>query len=132
MLVISNFDKLDSENKTYKSSIYTLPINGGTPKLITKNSPSYWHGWSPNGRHWHIVQNEMGILIFTPLMEEKKKRLTISDGLDDGPDYSSDGKYIYFNSYRTGHMQIWRMQSDGTNQEQLTFDDNSNWFASIT
>jgi Tol biopolymer transport system component len=60
-------------------------------------------------------------------MEEKKKRLTISDGLDDGPDYSSDGKYIYFNSYRTGHMQIWRMQSDGTNQEQLTFDDNSNW-----
>jgi Tol biopolymer transport system component len=26
-------------------------------------------------------------------------------------------------------MQIWRMQSDGTNQEQLTFDDNSNWFA---
>jgi hypothetical protein len=30
MLVISNFDKLDSENKTYKSSIYTLPINGGT------------------------------------------------------------------------------------------------------
>jgi Tol biopolymer transport system component len=36
MLVISNFDKLDSENKTYKSSIYTLPINGGTPKLITK------------------------------------------------------------------------------------------------
>jgi Tol biopolymer transport system component len=73
----------------------------------------------------------MGILIFTqyPLMEEKKKRLTISDGLDDGPDYSSDGKYIYFNSYRTGHMQIWRMQSDGTNQEQLTFDDNSNWFA---
>jgi Tol biopolymer transport system component len=54
--------------------------------------------------------------------------LTISDGLDDGPDYSSDGKYIYFNSYRTGHMQIWRMQSDGTNQEQLTFDD-SNWFA---
>jgi Tol biopolymer transport system component len=107
MLVISNFDKIDSENKTYKSSIYTLPINGGT-KLITKN-PSYWHGWSPNGKT-HCVQNEMGILIFTqyPLMEEKKKRLTISDGLDDGPDYSSDGKYIYFNSYRTGHMQIWR------------------------
>jgi hypothetical protein len=39
-----------------------------------KKSPSYWHGWSPNKRHWHIVQNEMGILIFTsPLMEEKKK-----------------------------------------------------------
>jgi Tol biopolymer transport system component len=55
-----------------------------------------------------------------PVDGGEEKRLTISDGLDDGPDYSSDGKYIYFNSYRTGHMQIWRMQSDGTNQEQLT------------
>jgi Tol biopolymer transport system component len=43
--------------------------------------------------------------------------LTISDGLHDGPDYSSDGKYI---SILELDMQIWRMQSDGTNQEQLT------------
>jgi hypothetical protein len=71
-----NFDKLDSENKTYKSSIYTLPIIG-TPKLITKNSPSYWHGWSQMARHWHIMQNEMGILIFAqyPLMEGEKKKI---------------------------------------------------------
>jgi hypothetical protein len=57
--------------------------------------------------------------IYTIPVDGGEKRLTISDGLDDGPDYSSDGIY-YFNSYRTGHMQIWRMQSDGTNQEQLT------------
>ena len=131
MLVISNFDKIDSENKTYKSSIYTLPINGGTPKLITKKSPSYWHGWSPNGKTLAYCAERNGNFdIYTiPVDGGEEKRLTISDGLDDGPDYSSDGKYIYFNSYRTGHMQIWRMQSDGTNQEQLTFDDNSNWFA---
>ena len=41
----------------------------------------------------------------------------------------ADGKYIYFNSYRSGHMQIWRMLADGTLPEQLTFDGNSNWFA---
>lgn len=58
-----------------------------------------------------------------------EKRLTSTEGLDDGPDYSPDGKYIYFNSYRTGHMQIWRMLADGSNPEQLTFDENSNWFA---
>jgi Tol biopolymer transport system component len=34
-----------------------------------------------------------------------------------------------FNSYRTGHMQIWRMLSDGSKPEQLTSDENSNWFA---
>ena len=26
-------------------------------------------------------------------------------------------------------MQIWRMHTDGSNPEQLTFDENSNWFA---
>jgi hypothetical protein len=61
--LISNFDKLDSENKTYKSSIYTLPINGGTPKLITKNRLLIGMVGVQMARHWHIVQNEMGILI---------------------------------------------------------------------
>jgi len=46
-----------------------------------------------------------------------------------GPDYSPDGKYIYFHSYRTGHMQIWTMHTDGAHPEQMTFDESSNWFA---
>ncbi|HEU4751665.1 MAG TPA: hypothetical protein VFU47_01075, partial [Armatimonadota bacterium] len=32
-----------------QSLIYTLPVGGGTPKRITPNGPSYWHGWSPDG-----------------------------------------------------------------------------------
>jgi len=47
--------------------------------------------------------------------------LTTAKGLDDGPEYSPNGKYIYFNSERTGHMQIWRMRDDGGEQEQITF-----------
>lgn len=130
-LVISNFDTLDLVNKIYKSNIYTLPIEGGTPKLITKFFPSYWHGWSPDGKTLAYCAERKGNYdIYTiPAGGGNEKRLTTTDGLDDGPDYSADGKYIYFNSYRTGHMQIWRMQSDGSNQEQLTFDENSNWFA---
>jgi Tol biopolymer transport system component len=56
-------------------------------------------------------------------------RLTTAQGLDDGPDYSPDGKSIYFNSDRTGHMHIWRMKSDGSDQEQVTKDNWNNWFA---
>ena len=59
-------------------------------------------------------------------------RLTTADGLDDGPEYSPDGKYIYFNSVRGGNMQIWRMNNDGTNQVQLTSDEYNNWFAHIS
>ena len=57
-------------------------------------------------------------------------RLTHAPGLDDGPEYSPDGKYIYFNSVRTGQMKIWRMNADGSNQIQITPNDNyGDWFA---
>jgi TolB protein len=48
--------------------------------------------------------------------------------LDDGPDYSPDGKWIYFNSVRSGLMQVWRMHPDGSEQEQVTTDEANNWF----
>src|SRR5262249_23801257 len=57
---------------------------------------------------------------------------TTAKGLDDGPEYSPDGKAIYFNSVRTGTMQIWRMKADGTDQEQVTNDDFNNWFPHIS
>jgi Tol biopolymer transport system component len=62
----------------------------------------------------------------------EETRLTTAKGLDDGPEYSPDGKYIYFNSERTGHMQIWRMRADGSEQEQVTIDDWNNWFPHIS
>jgi Tol biopolymer transport system component len=58
----------------------------------------------------------------------EETRLTTAKGLDDGPEYSPDGKYIYFNSERTGRVQIWRMLADSSAQEQVTFDEFNNWF----
>jgi Tol biopolymer transport system component len=52
-------------------------------------------------------------------------RLT-SDTLNDGPDYSPDGKLIYFDSSRSGTTQIWRMNADGSGAEQVTDDGNIN------
>jgi Tol biopolymer transport system component len=63
---------------------------------------------------------------------DNETRLTTAKGLDDGPEYSPDGKYIYFNSERTGMMQIWRMRPDGSEQEQITSDDFNNWFPHIS
>ena len=39
------------------------------------------------------------------------------------------GKWIYFNSDRAGGMQIWRMHPDGSQPEQVTFDEKHNWTA---
>jgi TolB protein len=95
-----------------KSRIYTLPISGGAPKLITEKAPSYWHGWSPDGKTLVFCGERNGEFdIYTvPVEGGAETRLTEAKGLDDGPDYSAYGKWIYFNSDRTGQMHVWRMR----------------------
>ena len=113
-----------------KSRIYTLPIGGGTPELVTEQGPSYWHGWSPDGRTLAYCGERDGEFdIYTiPAEGGRETRLTTAPGLDDGPEYSPDGEFLYFNSERGGSMQIWRMRPDGDAQEQITFDNFNNWF----
>jgi hypothetical protein len=124
----------DESQPGEESSVYVVPIGGGMPRRVTKYFPSYWHGWSPDGKTLAFVGQRNGDFdIYTiPMTGGDETRLTTAPGLDDGPDYSPDGKYIYFNSERTGHMQIWRMHADGTAQEQITFDDFNNWFPHIS
>lgn len=120
----------DGSQGDRKSLIYTLPVAGGTPKLVTPTGPSYWHGWSPDGRTLAYCAERGGEFdIYTiPVGGGAETRLTDARGLDDGPEYAPDGRSIYFNSDRTGRMQIWRMRADGGGQEQVTDDEFNNWF----
>lgn len=125
----------DQSQEPHDSLIYTLPIAGGTPKRTTQSSPSYWYGWSPDGKTLAFVgQRDVGqgnkdFDIYTISVEgDAETRLTTAVGLDDGPEYTPDGAYIYFNSERTGHMQIWRMHTDGSEQQQVTFGELNDWF----
>ncbi|QPB21573.1 PD40 domain-containing protein [Rhizobium sp. 007] len=114
-----------------KSAIYILPAAGGTPRLITDNLPSYWHGWSPNGKELAYcgIRDDVFDIYTISVDGGPEKRLTHGEGRNDGPDYSADGKWIYFNSSRTGLMQIWRIHPDRTGLEQVTHDNYGNWFA---
>ena len=128
MIAVSN--AVEENGKNY-SIVFTLPIEGGTPFRITEKGPSYWHGWSPDGKALTYCAERNGDydVYQNSVKGGQEKQLTKTPGLDDGPEYSADGKHIYFNSTRTGMMQIWRMKPDGTEQEQVTFDNYQNWFA---
>jgi len=117
-----------------KSLVYTLPITGGTPKQITDKSPSYLHGFSPDGKFLiYTGQRDGDFDIYRISFNGgEETRLTTAKGLDDGSEYSPDGKYIYFNSARTGAMQLWRMKADGSRQEQLTHGEFNDWFPHVS
>jgi TolB protein len=117
------------------SQIYVVSIEGGTPRKITDQAPSYWHGWSPDGETLVYCAERDGNYDIYAIDSRggEETRLTTDPGLDDGPEYSPDGDYVYFNSTRSGKMKIWRMKPDGSAQEQVSSSDDWNdWFAHVS
>jgi Tol biopolymer transport system component len=126
---------ISDQSETGQSTVYTVPVTGGTPQKRTKLTPSYLHGWSPDGK-WLVYtggrDGDYDIYKIAADGDAEEVRLTSSKGLDDGPEYGPDGRSIYFNSLRSGTMQLWRMAADGSNQEQLTNDEFNNWFPHVS
>lgn len=128
-LVISHNDET-ANSINGNSRIFILPAQGGIPRLITPLAPSYWHGISPCS-NWVVycaLRDKEWDIYKADTTTGKEIRLTNATGLDDGPEYSYDGEWIYFNSHRTGRMHLYKMRADGSEQSQLTFDKYDNWF----
>jgi hypothetical protein len=88
--------------EVYGGARYTLPADGGKPVA------------DPSGPKGPLVEAPMG------------------RGYDETRENSPDGKYIYYNAAPAGTQQIWRMKTDGSDKEQLTFDEYHNWFPRIS
>lgn len=114
------------------SVISTLPVGGGTPRRITALAPSYWHGWSPDGQTLAFVAGRAAHADYKiynlDLHSLQERQLSFGPGLDDGPDYSPCGRFIYFNAHQKGRMQIWRMDADGRHPQQMVHSSGSDWF----
>lgn len=121
-----------SNHRGRGSEIFLLPAEGGEPTLISPDSPSWWHGWSPDGKTITYVAargEKKTIDVYTmPLDGSPETRLTMGEGHCDGPDFAADGARIYYNCDRDGHAQIWVMNTDGSAQRKLFADDHVNWF----
>ena len=121
----------------FSSRVYVFPLEGGEARLVTPNSPSFLHGWSPDGQEFAYCafrrhEDKLEVDVYAiPVAGGEEIRLT-QGGFNDGPEYSPDGEYIWFNSTRTGLMQIWRMKRDGSEQTQMTFNARNNWFGHVS
>jgi TolB protein len=118
------------------SKVFVLPLGGGTPRLITDKSPSYWHGWTADNKAvLYVAQRDTPVfnIYRKPVNGGPEVQLTFfKTPHTDGPEASADGRYIYYNGSQSGTMQIWRMKQDGSGREQLTFDEYNDWFPHIS
>jgi TolB protein len=118
--------------------LYAVPIEGGAGRRVTNDrGPGfhhYLHGVSPDGKTLAYIglENRDGRRITNvwtiPSVGGADVQVTNDEFADDGSEYSPDGKWIYFNSERAGHAQLFRIAVGSGEVEQLTNDERVNWF----
>ncbi|MGO4438192.1 TolB family protein [Rhizobium sp. RAF56] len=121
---------ISDSTKDGMSAVYTLPVGGGLPRRVTENVPSYWHGWSPDGATLAYVAKRDGTFQIYTCALEGGEEFQVTRGFDhcDGPDYTPDGKWIWFNGEKEGEVALWRIRPDGSGAEKMTADERVNWF----
>ncbi len=123
------------------SQVYVSKADGSNTRPIATTTPSYFHGWSPDGKYLAYVYQHPGgngsaanyDIFRVALTGGEAQQLDSNTGYDDGPDYSPDGKWIYFNSDRSGGWDVWRIPADGAGPndakaQQITKDEMEDWF----
>ena len=105
------------------SSIWVTAPNEDESRArqILKTSLPESVSWTPDGKlvyasrtgeNWDIwMANRDG---------SETKQLTADAFIDQQPSVSSDGRYVVFQSNRSGSRNLWRIDTDGTNPKQLT------------
>lgn len=126
------FTTLDSAGH---GQIAVINADGSGYRLLTNFDPAeglpQWANWAPDGKHLVIQSGH-----YNPTkIEESTAQLWIIDlatgaatklaphasvSLDETPAWFPDGKRIALQSNRTGVMQVWVMNADGTGARQVT------------
>lgn len=119
------------------SYVYVLPMGSPEARQVTPLSPSFLHGWSVKDElaycAFREIDGQRTVDVYTiPVQGGEERRLTDGRGYNDGPEYSPDGEEIWFNSTRSGLMQVWKMRRDGSGLTRMTETDSNCWFPHIS
>ena len=121
---------ISDSSEDHMSAIYIVPASGGTPRRVTPQSPSYWHGWSPDGETLlYTAKRSDAFQIYTiPAKGGEERALTSAFLHCDGPDATPDGRWIWFNGETAEGVNLWRIPIDGGKPERMTDTGSVDWF----
>ena len=124
-------DLIFASNRGGSQSLWRVPAGGGTPERLPvagggmavrptvarKGNRMAYANVHYSSEIWRAElpsANAKGTAISAPAP------FIVSTALEEGPQYSPDGRRMAFQSTRTGDYEIWRCGADGTNLVQLT------------
>ena len=99
------------------------PSGDGTqPRRVSPGLGDYKHvRWTPDDKMvLSAFGNKNTDLFLRDRDGQEISQLTVNSGTNWGQEVSRDGRYIVFDSDRTGDFHIWRIDADGGNPVQLT------------
>lgn len=108
---------------TRELRIWVAPLDNPLDAVVlTTGEHGLWDhvgaAWSPDGRT--IGYSSYESLWMVPAAGGAPRKL-VSDGMGDRqPAWSSDGRYIYFESWREGTLALWRVPSKGGEPMRMT------------
>ncbi|MBQ8916269.1 MAG: S9 family peptidase [Alistipes sp.] len=99
-----------------------------TPEVMWKMSRASQSSLSPDGAwllyaqtDYNMAENRGSTTLWVEELATKAVRqLTDRTSQNTAPQWSADGKHIYFLSDRSGSMQLWQMNADGMHPQQVS------------
>jgi TolB protein len=113
--------------------IYITDVDGLNIRRLTyEGTYNESADWSPDGKYiiYAYGSGSSYDITIMDIATGQSRMLTENAGRNENPSWSSDGRQIAFSSNRTGKIQIYLMNADGSNQRAVTSDGNNsmpNW-----
>ena len=108
-------------SRTGAPQVYVMGADGSSPKRVTfqggyNTSPC----WSPKGDLIAYVTREGGFQVYTLNLKSNQPRQITTQGNNEDPSFSPDGRYLVFSSTRVGKPALFLADVSGEHQVQLT------------
>ena len=99
-----------------------------TPEVMWKMGRVGSHALSPDGKsvlytltRYNMAENKgVTVIVSCDTATGEEKVLTDTSSTSTSPVWSADGADIWFASNRSGEMQLWKMQADGSQPQQVS------------